>query len=180
MSHLTRYDLTFVGIRLLTLYLILQIIAGIPSNTTLLIMSISILFGQTGGNQAYPFIYKLMVLGLPMLTLLAPILLWIFTDKIAKCMSASSQALDNAAIGNINLQDFQTSLFVVAGVFLFVLMFPQFIFQLSGLMYGYIHKQQLLEWLGPQELKLFANGLALILSLVLMFKAKCLAGLLRR
>lgn len=165
MSNLTKYDIAFIGIRLLTIYILLQIIAALP-------MSFSMVF-----FQEYSFIYKLLMGGALLVFLLIPVWLWILSDKIAKCIVVSPSSTHTESA---NLQDLEGILFAAIGVFVFVTTIPTFIVGAYVLIHTYIQTQHVDGWQGLFNTRLTADFLKLMISVILVFKAQGLSKLMNK
>ncbi len=171
MTNITKQDIASIGIKLLAIYAAIQAINLLP----IWMMTFSYAFGLTSSNDtSFPLSYKLAVIFLPLLMLLIPILLWIFSDKIAQFAAKSRNS--NLAI-SANLQDLQGVLFCAVGLFIFIITVPELIV----MVYAYIHAHMTTLLTQPAQIdtpKVVTLSLKAILSLLLIFTAKNLSKLL--
>lgn len=179
MKNLTKYDISFVGIRLLAIYMCLQVIAVIPS----WLMSISMLMSERYASTA-PLFFKLLVYVVPLLSLLIPIFLWIMSNKIATFMAKTSTLYlaEDIDTQGANIKELQTLLFYAIGIFILVTTIPDFIAVIAYYLRVYIKSgsTMYLFQAGPSIISLITLALKMLLSGWLILRAKRVSTFLHK
>ena len=174
MANVTKYDIAFIGVRLLAIYVALGIISSLPN----WVMTLSMLFSQPNSG-----ILKLLVSLLPLVSLLIPVFLWVLSSKIASLISKTqTRMVDTSTIERSDIDDLQVILFRVIGIFILVTTIPQFIAWIYAFLSVYIKTpplstigiMQLFEQ-GPSIITLIVVSLKILLSIALIFTAKNLS-----
>lgn len=172
MNNLTKYDLAFIGIKLFAIYVGLQIIAGIPT----WIMGTAIIFGKS--DVTYPIILKFFAIGLPLFSILVPIILWFSANKLAKAITKSKTIVANEKIERTENNDSQAVIFTAVGLFIFVVTIPE----LTAWLYTWVRilvrsgSTTPLFQQTPSMITFVIISVKIVLSLALMFTAKNLSA----
>ncbi|HVV68589.1 MAG TPA: hypothetical protein VHE99_06115 [Gammaproteobacteria bacterium] len=173
MSEFKKYDFALIGIRLLIIYLALQVIAVIPQILTLFV---DIIWRHDALD--YPFAYKILILLLPLLSLLPVILLWLFSSKIARFTTKANSCVERKE--TTEKQDIQEILFCAIGIFILITSIPNLIIWVYHVIDYY--RRNLLHVYSRWSLvpEFISVALEISLSLILIFKAKVLSELFYR
>ena len=170
MMNLTKYDIAFIGVKLLAIYIALQLIGSLPS----WLMTISMMFGQSN-----PVILKFFAIILPLLSLLISILLWVLANKIAALIAKTKiKIVDNNNIEGAD-NDLQTMLFCAIGIFILVTTIPEFIAWVYAYIRVYIKTTMLTMDMfqqAPSVIIFIVLSLKILLSIILIFTAKNLSA----
>ena len=174
MTNITKYDVALIGVRLLAIYVALQAISSIPT----WIWTFSRMFGQSSPSDVSdPFILKLLSICLLLLTLLIPIIIWVFSANIATFITKTPHLISNKDKADINIKDIQTMIFCAVGLFVFLTTAPTFITLLYDFILVYM-KSLGYESKGISQPLVIVLSLKMILSLILIFSAQGLSNIL--
>jgi hypothetical protein len=174
MTNITKSDLALIGVRLLAIYVALQAISSIPT----WIWTLSRIFGQSPPSDiSDPFILKLLTICLLLLTLLIPIIIWVFSANIANFITKTPHLISNKDIADINIKDLQTMIFCAVGLFVFLTTAPTFIALLYDFIRVYMKSLSFESKWGSQSLVIILS-LKMILSLFLIFSAQGLSNII--
>ena len=173
MANLSKHDIASIGLKLLSIYIALRAIASAIGWLT----SLAMLSGEgAAAGISFPFVYKLFAILLPFGLLLIPILLWVFSEKIARFIAIPEATTNTTDTGK---QDIQAILFCVVGLFIFITTLPELV---AGL-YHYIRASMMTirtaslfqPFRSPDAAVFISLLLKCILSLALIFKANHLS-----
>lgn len=167
MTNLTKYDLALIGIRLLTIYLVLRLISLLPS----WLMTSSMIVNQS--HFSYPFTFKFLAFFLPLFSLLIPILLWVLSAKCALFL-IREQTPTNDTSTKENRDDLQAILFRVIGIFVLIITIPELITWIY-IYYSIYLKSMNFFGSSPAASNLIQILLKILLSIILLFTAKGLS-----
>ncbi len=174
MTNFTKYDVAFIGIKLLAIYIALQLIGSLPSIVQIWSMS---LWQAAYNKVSIPIAYIMIILLTSLFALATPIVLWIFAAKIAKFITKSKA---KTQVLNADAQDLQSILLCVAGVIIFVTTMPDLIAWLYRFVVAYRQATPVFKPNWPYFPDFMAYALKTILSLILIFSAKSLSRLFNK
>lgn len=173
MINFTRYDFALIGVRLLAIYLFLQILSSLPG----WVMALSMLFRHSVDSSfSHSFVFQFMGIVLPLLIVCVPILMWVFSAAIAGIIikAPETNASDNK-IQSADLVHIQSILFCAIGVFIFATTMPECIAWLYSFFRDYILSIQYAHSTWASVPVFILIVLKIIMSLVLIFSAKNLS-----
>lgn len=174
MTALTKYDVAFIGIRLLAIYLALEVIGSLPSLIS--IFSTLSLQSETG----IPFSVKFVTVILPLMYLVFPILLWLLSNKIAQAMTSSMQTPAVADDSN----NLQAIMLTSIGVFILMTSIPVFVSLIAeyvrSSMQVKLNSFDMTGVRGPDMIDFILPVTKIILSLLLIFSARNLSRLFKK
>ena len=173
MSNLTKYDIALIGLKLLAIYMAIHVIS-IVSNWLMILPN---LFSQNTTGTIHAFAFWFFSLSLPVL-MSAPILLWIFSDKIAAF--ATQSAPDMIATINDDSSNLQETLICVVGIIIFVLTIPGFLMSVVTIFRAYHQTAFNYHSLWQPLSSSAVLFIKLFLSLVLIFNARNLSHWLKQ
>jgi len=174
MSDVTKYDVAFVGVRLLAIYIALGLINSVPN----WVMTTSMLFSQPNAG-----VLKLLLIFLPLVSLLIPVFLWLSSNKIASLITRTQiQMVDVNNLERSDIDDLQAILFRAIGMYVLITTVPQFIAWIYTFISAYIKTSplsamgimQLFEQ-GSSIITLIVVSLKILLSIALIFTAENLS-----
>lgn len=171
MPTLTKYDIALMGIRLLAIYIILQLIGSVP----VWLISLSMIISQ----HDLPGDFKFMVICLAILAVLIPIVLWALSNYFAAFIikSSSHNEENDKKNTNVNVKDLQAVLFCAVGIFIFITTLPDLLAWLYAFISAYAKNgMNLFGSLLFNFSKFMALFLKLIFSVILVFTANSLSN----
>jgi hypothetical protein len=176
MTHLTRYDIALIGVKLLAIYIALQAINNLPNGVIMLPMMFA---HPASDNISAPFLLKLVAGFFVFFPLLASILLWILSGKMAQFITNSPEKIsEKNEMQNIDIQAIQAMALCVIGVFVLVTAVPELVAWIYAFIYSFIKTSEFSPSRWPSTTKLIATLLQIIFGLALIFTAKNLSALL--
>lgn len=178
MVNLTCYDIAYIGLKLLIIYLALQVIGSLPSWVATLL----VLFEKDLAVDSTAIWMRVFAFIVPLLTLCLPFLGWCFSSRIASFMTRTSdEKPDTLAVSSIESRDLQSILFCAIGVFILITIIPELALCLYTIIHAHIlAAKSLFPNTIPQIPLLITLLLKVALSLSLIFTAKSLSVLLNK
>jgi hypothetical protein len=167
----TRNEFAIIGLRVLAVFLGIEVITQIPSW-----VSLWILFETSKSDFSVLWMFGFGVL-LPLSNFLLPILLWILAPKISKKIVNYNIVMDNQKSGSPN---YQAIIFAGIGVFIFIQIFPEIFIFFYQTLKAILRSQPGYIMPRPDPVYLIAYFIKMVLSLVLIFKAQSLSHLLNK
>jgi hypothetical protein len=168
MSQMTGTKLSLIVIRLMTIFLIVELISAIPYLASLPWV------GFTSLPLGIICLYILILFA----SIMIPIILWCLAPKIAKRVAGTSDG--TLQINVTNTVNITSALFSTAGVAIFVLIFPETIAWLFKLLYVLKQSDDVMELQRPLISNLLPMLFQLILSILLIFGAKRIAKFIKK
>lgn len=179
--------ITIIGLRLLSIYIIIQFLIQFLSLTGYYIIP----FFFNDLNNQIELINSLFYLIPVIILLLSAIILWIYSKKIANCVVPKdndqhpNELIDNSEIkveSNFNINLLQSIVFSIVGLIIIVLTIPEITTVIVRLLqYNEIGVEYATDrYTMDTYLLLIENVIKLILGIGLFFGGKGLAGLLNK
>ncbi|MBA3662219.1 MAG: hypothetical protein H0W64_10845 [Gammaproteobacteria bacterium] len=175
MAELTKYDLALIGIKLLAIYLGLEMLGSLPS----WVITLSTLYSQgPAAGVTYPFTIKFLAILLPLLTLLIPILLWLLANEFAEIITKRTAKMTSRPDTPLDMLNLQAMVFSAMGILIFIVTAPEFLAWIYAYVRAYIITPRLFQPQFPPFPLLVALVLKLVLSLVLILSSSTLSAAL--
>lgn len=167
--------LALIGLRLLALYLFIQIIDTTPVTLVLIINTVA-----QAPHGVIPY-GALALSGLMMvISLLIPLVLWVYSKQLSALLVKTTPSTAGAGTDVTNTSEYWAIAFSAIGLFVLVNALPEILLFIAQVLNGQVGSNGFTERPMPNMLLLIPLSAKAVIGLTLLFKARGIARLVQK